>query len=157
MEHLGKVAQMGPAVLPFLIGEARRTHDINLNLPLGAITRISFRHAGWPGSEMGDDATCSRLYVDWWDAGQARTDQMFADAYAAHDALRMQSLGIAALPRVMEKLDAGDDSMLDVVRKITKPLERQDVAADRANCQAWWAANKERHIVPFPDQAQKGQ
>jgi hypothetical protein len=156
-KHLANIADMGPGVLPFLIDEARRTHDINLNLPLGAITRISLRHAGWPGSEMGDAATCSRLYVDWWDAGQARTDQMFADAYAAHDILRMQSLGIAALPRVMEKLDAGDDSMLEVVRKITKPLERQDVAADRANCRAWWRANKERYIVPFPDQAQKGQ
>ncbi len=152
--HLGKMAHMGPGVLPFLIDEAGKTHDINLNLPLGIISRISFLHAGWPGAtvDTGDAASCNRLFIEWWDAGQARTDQMFADAYAAHDALRMASLGIAALPRAMEKLDAGDESMLEVVAKITRPMVSESIAVDAATCRAWWEANRQRLSVPFPDQ-----
>jgi hypothetical protein len=150
--HLGKIAHMGPAILPFLIDEARRTHDMNLTLPLGIITRVSLRHAGWPGAEDIGAREEVQLFIDWWDAGQARTDQMFADAYAAHDTLRMASLGMAALPRAMEKLDAGDDSMLEVVGKITKPMVSENVAADAATCHAWWQANKRDMIVPFPDQ-----
>ena len=63
----------------------------------------------------------------------------------------MQSLGIAALPRAMEKLDAGDDSMLEVVRKITQPSIKENITADAATCRTWWLANKEALRVPFPD------
>jgi len=151
LRHLQAMAQMGPGVLPYLIGEARRTHDMNLTLAIGSVSRLSLRHAGWPGTEDIDSRKELEFFIQWWDAGQERTDQMFAEAYAAGDTLKMASLGIAALPRAMEKLEAGDDSMLEVVRKITKPLVKEDITADAPTCRAWWQANKADWIIPFPD------
>ncbi|MFW6119279.1 MAG: hypothetical protein ACOC7S_03005 [Planctomycetota bacterium] len=152
--HLQNMAEMGPGVLPYLVDEARKTGDANLTLPLGIISRLSFRRAGWSGAEDIGSREELQLFIQWWDAGQARTNQMFGEAYADGDMKRIAALGVAALPLMMDKLKEGDTRMLQCVRQVAvgQPDIPESTTSDADSSLEWWQTNKQKWIVPFPDQ-----
>jgi hypothetical protein len=64
------------------------------------------------------------------------------------------ALGTAVLPRMMEKLEAGDERILPAFRQIAvgQPVIPPEVAESREACLNWWKASKQDWIIPFPDQ-----
>ena len=152
--QLVRINHMTPRVLPYLIRELRRTRDTNLNLPLAAISRLSFIKAEWPEARPWGKYPSARYFVEWWEGGQALADEMFAEAYAEGDYERVAALGTAVLPRMMEKLEAGDERILPAFRQIAvgQPVIPEKAAESREACLNWWKENKQHWTIPFPDQ-----
>jgi len=151
--RLVAIAELGPTALPLLIERARATGDRRLTLPLGIISRVSFRHGHWPGALSKRQLD---LFMEWWEGGQELTDEMFREAYAARDYERIDALGWAVMPRIVEKLREGDDKLMDAVRQIGLLETRSErippaAVADAQSWLAWWEANKQDWLIPFED------
>ncbi|MFO7959066.1 MAG: hypothetical protein R6X33_18430 [Candidatus Brocadiia bacterium] len=96
---------------------------------------------------------------EWWEGGQQLTDERFAQAYADDDLEAIRSLGVAALPGIMEKLEEGDHRMLNVVQGVTvgkANLAGETPAERAASCLTWWEANRKWWSIPFPDRREEG-
>ncbi len=141
---------LGPRAVPFIVRQFRREHEANVRAMLTLAWQDTSGFVSVPDANPWYMTTLEQ----WWEGGQALTDERFAEAYAEDDLEAIRWLGAAALPRVMEKLEAGDYRMLDVVERRT--LGRADVEGETpderaAACLAWWEENKQYWLIPFPD------
>ena len=162
LSHLQKMRWMGPHILPYLVEEARRSRDMSLTLPLGGIARVAFTRARWPGGHMPGARRHLDLLIEWWDAGQKRADEMFAEAYAEDDVVRIDALGWGVMPRIVEKLREGDADLMPAVKQIAlvelrvKRIPASAIESPEAWV-AWWEENKEDWAIPFPDLKKKAE
>jgi hypothetical protein len=162
-QHLQKIAKIGTPVLPYLMKKAAETKDMSLNLPLILITRKSFVRDEWPEGELGGSRELLKLYIDWWEKGRKLTPQKFSQRYSQWKNLKgegkedearkkseeIRALGIAALPMLMEKVKEGDKELIPIISKL---IDGQiDPNASTSQCFAWWQDNKEKWLIPFPN------
>ncbi len=133
----------------------------------------------WRAGMAGTRERFDRLYVQWQD-GRGDSDRVLLgggavyslepdngftllpdleDETKAGSALRkIEWLGKAALPLMVEKFRAGDYDMVPLMAKMTgaaactmasRPGETVESRA--RDCLAWWEANKDEWTIPFPD------
>lgn len=107
------------------------------------------------------------LWFRWWDQDRFRTPQRFATLYAEWQELthqgkakearekwqRIEDLGIAALPCLVERIGRGAAELVPVVSYLTDGAVKSD--ATSKECAAWWEQHKQDWTLPPapPEQA----
>ena len=77
---------------------------------------------------------------DWWNGGQKLTNERFDLLYAERNLKAIRCLGVATLPKLMEKLAEGDYGLLSTVDRVTlhkADLTGETPAEQAASCLAW--------------------
>ncbi len=149
-ESYRRIIGLGPRVVPFVVREYRREREIHMRAML---SQVWMDTSGW-GSIPAANPWYKTGLEEWWEGGQALSDERFAEAYAARDLDAILYLGFAALPRLMEKLEGGDHELLDLIARRTRgraDLEGETPEERAAACLAWWEENKQYWLIPFPD------
>jgi hypothetical protein len=96
----------------------------------------------------------NRLYTDYSKTVRMSVYEV-ADLGNTYDAIT--SLGLGALPPMMDKLGAGDYDVLPFIAGITREEAasldgHEGTLEERARrCLEWWDRNKDRWTIPFPD------
>lgn len=67
---------------------------------------------------------------------------------------KIEDVGIAALPLLIENIRSGETDLIRVVSKLTDGKLKASVTQE--SCLAWWEANKEKYLIPFEDTKQTG-
>ncbi len=154
--HLNNIAKLGPHVLPALMEEVRRSRHDRLGVPLMLITGVRFLYAEWPGTDWKGSYDWLDLFIEWWEGGQELTDELFARNYATGNMMKVAALGWGAMPRIVEKLQEGDEDLMKAVRQIALVEVRlkripSEAVEDSESWIAWWEKNKGDWAIPFPD------
>lgn len=101
------------------------------------------------------------IWLCWWKEGQTFSDQRFERLYNEWKQLRGQNkqeqakkkyqriidVGIAALPKIMEKIEQGDTTLIEAVSKLTDKKVKTN--AKKSECIDWWKKNKQKWLIPF--------
>lgn len=174
LPELQALIDMGPRITPFLIEKV----NAHLTKPLwdnirrsevtGIITYIIAK--GFLINERPDDKDSNSdteliLYADWWKNGRKNTAQIFKDRY---DNLRkaqqvgtatqieiatyeLTAMGIDALPFIMKKIKAGEDSLIPAAVHIAKVLHKiiDNEKPNHDSVLKWWQENEAK--LKFPD------
>ena len=104
-----------------------------------------------------------QLYIDWWGKGRKLTPEQFTERYWRWKKLReegqqdearecqeeIRKVGIAGLPMIMEKIKQGDAELIPVVTRLTD--RKVEANASAKQCLAWWQENREKWLIPFPN------
>lgn len=158
------IVALGPQAIPWII--ERRAADKNdgmwwIGIAWHTIARIQPNPGIYPwADEKG---------TDWLKGGQKQANGRFESLYAKWKTANkqgnkqaaakleetMRALGIAALPKLVEKVKQGDDDLLPMVADLTRntaDISGETPGKRRAAVSAWWDKDKGRWLVPFPDQ-----
>ena len=160
-QHFKSIVAMGPGVLPYLV--EKQQQDPN------------FVWAGWAWlyiARVNTDPAVNRWAKDsiatWWQGGKRQAIRRFdllnnerkklkaqgRLAEAADMRRSIRALGIAALPRIMDQLNAGEPDLIETVQQITEGAAKvvgETTDEKIASCLAWWHDNKEKWLIPFPN------
>lgn len=162
-QHLHKIAKLGTPALPCLMEKVIETKDMSLSLPMIIITRRSFVRDEWPEGKLGGSRELLKLYIDWWKSARKVTPQQFSQRYSQWKNLKIEgkedeakekfehirSLGIAALPVMVEKVKEGEKELIPLISKLTNGAVEPN--ASPSECFKWWINNKEKWLIPFPN------
>jgi len=115
------------------------------------------------GVMKADAMPYKKLWKQWLNVAPQRARQHFEDLHAqwqeiktsrpAEDSiirgafLKMGHLDVAALPAIIEKVEAGENAMIPVLSEITNGKLKE--TATREECLAWWTKNKDKWLAPF--------
>ena len=163
--HYEALCDMGPAAADDFM---EKTEEEPQELPLGwsfawaSATGISLAPEDHPGvKEFSMD--------EWWREGQSGTNKKFEKLFAEYTDLKKDgkqaaaekklktirySLGIGALVPMMEKIKAGHEELLPLVKDLTDDEARiaGKTAQERIeSCRQWWKENRGKWTIPFPD------
>jgi hypothetical protein len=156
--------KLGPAVLPYLFDKPMGRR---MTLPLYGLTMKRFEASELPGGKIGGSVDLPNLYKQWWINGKGQTPQQFNQRYLQWKDFKQQgkdneskdkleeirSLGIAALPMIMDKIQQGDNELITIVSKLTD--NKVDPNSNAGQCISWWKQNKEDWLIPFPNKKPK--
>jgi len=147
--------------------------QFTFNFGMRAIAQINFQDKCFQNlvqfndfPELGkipiDQDPWKRLWKHWYKVGRQWTKQQFEKKYddwkeaknkspLASSALSFQKqklrcqLGIAALPLLIEKINAGETDLIDIVSELThEEIERN---ATKQEVTLWWQNNKEKWLI----------
>ncbi|MFW6119210.1 MAG: hypothetical protein ACOC7S_02645 [Planctomycetota bacterium] len=152
-----RIIAVGPRVVPHIVQQLL-TEPEN-NTAVRSILSIAWMETSGFVTAPDVNPWYRTSVEEWWQGGQQLTEGRFDQAYAEGDLEAIRSLGVAALPRIMEKLEGGDHRMLNVVQGVTvgkANLEGESPAERAASCLAWWEANRKWWSIPFPDRREEG-
>ena len=157
----GDIVALGPCALPFIVQKIeQRQDDVFLERAIRLIAKTQVARSEWPTNALGDSNFSAKWCVQWWKEGRKETGRKFASGYAQYHAMRAQgkkaeaqteigrirSLGIAALPYIMEKMSTDNGDLAKLVSQLTDRAVSPD--AKTAECLEWWAKNKEKWLLP---------
>jgi hypothetical protein len=129
-------------------------------------TAVAPGHSLWtveefPGFEQADRAPdYIALLLRWWNVERFHTPERFAKLYAERQALlqqgdakgaqekyqRIQNLGIAVLPCLLDKIGQGATDLAPIMSALTNGAVKPD--ASPADCAKWWNAHKQEWTLP---------
>ncbi len=112
---------------------------------------------------MKREKTLFYTYIDWWENGEEQDIETFNALYASYQQsskpeekqellTKIKHLGIRLLPKVMEKINQGDENFIPVIDHLTdgefnKRFKDQPGMSNKEKVQRWWQADKERWLV----------
>ncbi|HPC95342.1 MAG TPA: PKD domain-containing protein [Sedimentisphaerales bacterium] len=160
-EHFKRIVAMGPAVLPYIVEKS--VEDPNFAWIVWAwlyVARVN------PDPMINPWA--KEPMADWWSGGKKQARVRFETLYGQWKYSReqgdtgqvrerqrtMQALGISVLPYLIEKLDAAAVQLLEVIEQLTgTAADTSGLSPEQriGTCRTWWAQNKEKWLVPFPN------
>ena len=85
----------------------------------------------------------NRLYQEWRQLNDEHKSELADAKYA-----QMKSLGIAAIPSMIEKIRNGDLALIPTASELSGGRLKND--ATQAEALEWWEANKGKWLAPFP-------
>ena len=157
----GNIVALGPRAVPFIVEKIERNPgECDLEYAIQRITKKRFAKSDWPTNELGNAHWAAKMYIKWWKEGRRETAGQFATGYAQYVVVRaqgkaveaeteigrMRSLGIAALPQIMEKIPTDNGDLVKLVSQLTDRAVSPD--AKPAECMEWWAKNKQKWLLP---------
>jgi hypothetical protein len=129
------------------------------------ITKKRFEKYEQPEYIVWDSKSTAAAVVKWWPKARKETPQKFRKLYTEWKSLKNQgkekeneakekleqirALGIAALPMIIEKVGQGDKELIPIVSRLTKA--KVDPNTSISQCFAWWRDNKQKWLIPFPN------
>ncbi len=155
------IVKLGLPILPLLVEKIENSQsDFHLQAAIFRITKKRFERSQWPKGDYGGGQTAAELYVQWWNEGRKHTANEFATKYAARKEAIKQGetekadrllkeitwLGIDALPQIIEKIEAGDKSLIPIVSKLTDGAV--EVKSSKSDCLDWLENNKDKWVMP---------
>ena len=155
------IVALGPRALPFIVQKIQHNpDDVHLEWAIRRITKMEFYLPEWPTNGRPDSHWACKMILQWWKEGRKETAGKFSAGYAQYLAVRAQgkeveaqteigrirSLGIAALPHIMEKIQTDNGDLVKLVSQLTDRAVSPD--AKPADCLEWWAKNKEKWLLP---------
>ncbi len=171
------IVKLGISIIPFVVEKQQEDHLLGYALHKITKLRLHTRRLGkdpnewvWTVEEFPDiretqgPADSRTLWLRWWREGRSLTDRRFASLYLEWRELkreeadeeaqrvyrRMIDLGIAALPNMMDKIKEGRKELIPAVSELTDG--DVDKAAEVSECIKWWKENKEKWLIPFPEE-----
>lgn len=182
-EPFRKIVALGPQALPQIIQKipedhwaiaeaARRTtkwqcHLVEVAEPDAPGKRL-IAVEEYPDIEGPGPPDAAQIWLRWWRENPKWTEQRFAKLYTEWQHLQQQGreeeaakqyqaikdLGIAALPYVVRKAEAGDAGVMAAASYLTDGTV--DPQAEPRVFVRWWEEHKGDWIIPFPDMAERG-
>lgn len=161
-QHYDRIVCLGPAVLPYIIEKIKED--------------TSFHWIHWACSDIAEiikDPNVSpwarELTLDWWYGGQKQVNDRFDSTFsewqksiAVDDSLQaiisrnaIKALGIATLPRMMDKLYAGEYDVMPMLHDRLDHMimiKGQTQKKEAEEFLKWWEENSEKWLIPFEDQ-----
>lgn len=164
LRHLQNISRLPPQAFPFIIKKLEETGDSTLAMPLGRISRKFFYESEWPMDGPGGSKVHAQKYLDWWREGHKKTGEYFDTYYKESCELRAQGkeeeakealrramfVGIAGLPYMIEKVSEENEELIPAISNLVRG--RLDKNATREECLAWWEANEQKWLIPFPEE-----
>jgi len=163
-EYYREIVNLGIPALPYII-EKTRDGCWPLGDAVTIITKKRFEEYEQPEYNVRDSKTTATAVVKWWPKARKETPQKFRKLYIEWKNLKNQgnekekeekekleqirALGIAALPMIIEKVGQGDNELIPIVSKLTKA--KVDPNTSISQCFAWWRDNKQKWLIPFPN------
>ena len=124
---------------------------------LSNITKVKFQQR-YPSENY-------ELWIDWWNNGSELTKQRFGakhnewkamkketkdeKSFAQNRLSEMTDLGIPALPFMIERVKQGEIDFIPLISKLTDTKLAETATTEQ--CLAWWEANKQKWLIPFPE------
>ncbi len=100
-----RIIALGPRGLPFIVRQTRAERHSEWLVEF-ALAMAWQEMSGFVTAPCTNPWSRTSLKA-WWEGGQALSDERFAEAYADDNLEAIILLGVAVLPRVMEKLEGG--------------------------------------------------
>ncbi len=168
------IVALGPPAVPYMVDKMQENHWIGEALSRITTYRWHTIRLGpgpgqwvWMVEEFPDMVNESRppggveVWPRWWTEGPKHTGERFAALYGEWKALkdegreedaqakyqRITDLGIAALPWLVEKVQAGDTAPIPALSTLTDGEVKPDATAEQ--CVEWWNANKANWTLPW--------
>jgi hypothetical protein len=159
-EHFKKIISMGPKVLPYLF--EKRVSDPNFTW-IG----IAYLYLIRINPDPSENPYAKESVQSWWQGRQKQVDQRFESTYKKWKEYNTQSmsveadkmynrikaLGIAAFPKMINKIEEGDTEFIAAISQLTENQIKKD--ATRTEALSWWEQNKEDWLIPFPNKQPK--
>lgn len=160
--HYEKIVSLGPPVLPYVIEKTQE--DTNFHWIHWVCSDIAKVVKDPSISPWAKEST-----RDWWEGGQKQVNERFDSTYSEWkkqvnqgDSLQAErtrktiwALGIATLPRMIDKLHDGDYDVLPLIQDMTNnevEIRGETCEEQVENWLIWWINNKEKWLIPFSDQ-----
>lgn len=177
-EPFQQIIRLGIPALPYLMEKIQESpiEGRLLHFALLAITKKKFHirqreidgQLLWTVEEF-PDVTPGRsqpdsniLWLRWWREGMDEVSQQFDQLYRRWKILqeedqkgaqevyrRMVDLGIAALPKMVERVGEGEADLIPAIAELTDGAVAEE--AKRSQCLAWWEENGNSWIIDFPE------
>ncbi len=136
-------------------------------------TRMRTEHKssnGWTKNQLaeirrGDANTLPDLWSQWWRGGPQFTRARLEAKHSEWKAMKkenqpeksnansklseMADLGIPAIPFMVEKVRQGETDFIPLISRLTNKELAE--TATKEQCLAWWEANKQKWLIPFPE------
>ncbi len=109
--------------------------------------------------------TLPELWSQWWRGGPQFTRARLEAKHSEWKAMKkenqleksnansklseMADLGIPAIPFMVEKVKQGETDFIPLISKLTN--KKLAETATKEQCLAWWEANKQKWLIPFPE------
>ena len=148
-EAYRRIIAVGPRMVPLIVEQLEIEDDPTLRCMLGAALTDTSGFVRVPSNPW-----LKEPVAEWWAGGQALTNERFEQLYAEGKSATIRCLGLATLPKLMEKLAEGDLRIVRTMHSLTSQkadLTGKTPAERAASCLAWWEANKAYWLIPFPD------
>lgn len=151
------IVSLGPAVVPYIIEKMHEDKE--------------FIWSAWTWSAITGVITNPNInpwakesILSWWKGGRKQTKERFESLYTKWKSYKSRgmsveankilksiraALGIAALPLIVEKARQGDKELVSVMSELTGGKVRDKATV--TECLAWWQANKQNWLIPFPN------
>jgi len=161
-KYYRNIIDLGMPALPYLMEKIEKGNWA-LSGAVGKITKKRFEEYERPKDYAGDSKSYAKVVIQWWPKGRKLTPQHFGQRYSQWKNLKgegkedeakkkseeIRSLGIAALPVMVEKVKEGEKELIPLISKLTDG--QVDPNASPSQCFAWWQDNKEKWLIPFPN------
>jgi len=145
--HYQEIIDLGIPAVPLIVAKRREDPKFHwIGWAFQEITGVSGSPSHTPWAK--------ELIVDWWEGGQKQADERVDTLIAQGKTEQVRYLGVAALPRLMERIESGEHELASVAEQITRGKAQfagQTAEQKATSCLSWWQANKADWIVPFPD------
>ena len=174
-EPFREIVKLGVSAIPYIIEKQQEDHI--LGYALYQITKWKW-HTTREGKDPNEwvwtveefpnirekhgPPDSRKLWLRWWKEGQKLTNTRFEKFYSEWQELKSQNkdkqakekhrriidLGIAALPKIMQKIEDGDTALIQTVSKLTDKKVKPN--AKKSDCIDWLKSNKEKWVISFP-------
>ncbi len=130
---------------------------VRLSKSLSKITKVNINYD--------DPNKIPELWSQWWRGGPQFTRARLEAKHSEWKAMKkenqleksnansklseMTDLGIPAIPFMVEKVKQGETDFIPLISKLTD--KKLAETATKEQCLAWWEANKQKWLIPFPE------
>jgi len=106
-----------------------------------------------------------KIWQHWFKIGKNWTQEKFEEKYGKYtkekrnhpkhetairyERRRIATLGVAALPLIIKKIEQGETDLIPLVSELTDNQINEN--ADVSDVLIWWQTNKNRWTIPFPE------
>ncbi|MFW6189830.1 MAG: hypothetical protein ACOC7T_05280, partial [Planctomycetota bacterium] len=154
-EEYKAIIELGPGAAGEVVEAMAQEPEVNhlLEYALARMTRVKLLLDERRAARTNEDRIA--LWLQWWNAGQKGVNEQFKLYYEQGSYEDLRRMGVPALPRMMQKLRAGDEQMLPIIRDLTNgeiDTSGKTPQEQVRSALAWWKENKQKWIIPFPDQ-----
>ncbi len=160
-KYFDNIVELGLPAVPHMM-ERMQQGSMFMSVAIRRVTGKRFARDEWPEGWRGGVKAHGELLVKWWPKARKETPKRFQRLYsewkeleskgqseeAQKKWLEIDCLGIAALPLIMEKVQAGDTGLVAMVQKVTKGKIKGKSQSEYA---AWWEKNQSQWRIPFPN------
>jgi hypothetical protein len=173
-EPYRQLVALGPRAVPCLAAGLRGADPDAMCAVMEDITKVRFHFHNeslapgrerwtvdeFPGVQWNRTPNDVELMQRWWNDERFHTPERFAKLYAERQALlqqgdakgaqekyeRIQNLGIAVLPCLLDKIGQGATDLVPIMSALTNGAVKPD--ASPADCAKWWNAHKQEWTLP---------
>lgn len=160
-KYFDDIVELGLPAVPYMMERMQRG-SMFMSVAIRRITGKQFAEDERPEKWRGGVRDNGRMLVKWWPKARKETPKRFKRLYSEWKELEnkgesleaqkkrreIEHLGVAALPLIMERVEAGDIGLIPMAQKITKGKTK---GKSQSECTDWWEKNRDQWQIPFPN------